>query len=88
MFDRYPNLMAHLSAGSALLALKRNPVFSREFLEQYSDRLLFGRDYYGGELAKFLDSLNLSLYTDRKIYHENAEKLVDPEARKPTPSVF
>jgi predicted TIM-barrel fold metal-dependent hydrolase len=47
MFDRYPNLMAHLSAGSALLALKRDPVFSREFLEQYSDRLLFGRDYYG-----------------------------------------
>jgi predicted TIM-barrel fold metal-dependent hydrolase len=44
--------------------------------------------YYGGELAKFLDSLNLSLYTARKVYHENAEKLVDPEARKPTPSVF
>lgn len=87
MLDRYPNLMADLSAGSALRALKRDTGFTSEFLEKYSDRLIFGRDYYGGELLEFLNGLELSPETKTKIFHENARRLVDPDHKPayPTP---
>jgi predicted TIM-barrel fold metal-dependent hydrolase len=76
LLDRYPNLYADLSAGSGLNALKRDPPNGREFLLRYADRLLFGRDYYGGDLHQFLMSLDLPVAVQEKIYHQNAEKLV------------
>jgi predicted TIM-barrel fold metal-dependent hydrolase len=76
LFERYPNLYADLSAGSALYALNRDPQNAMEFLHTFSDRLLFGRDYYGKELHEFLQSLNLSPELTEKIYYRNAEKLV------------
>jgi predicted TIM-barrel fold metal-dependent hydrolase len=80
MFERHPNLMADLSAGSALGALKRDPGFSKQFLQAHSDRLLFGRDFYGGELTAFLRSLRLGEETESKIFRENALSLIDPAA--------
>jgi predicted TIM-barrel fold metal-dependent hydrolase len=76
VFDGYPNLWADLSAGSALYALKRDPAHAAEFLTRYSDRLLFGRDYYGQALHEFLQSLPLSQQVAERIYHGNAERLV------------
>ena len=76
LFDRYSNLWADLSAGSALYALNRDPENAMEFLATYSDRLLFARDYYGKELHEFLQTLDLSREITEKIYHLNAETLV------------
>lgn len=87
LLDRYPNLVADLSAGSALVALKRDPGFTKEFLEQYSDRLLFARDYYGGELLEFLRSLALPEQVLKAILHENAERILPPIPRTPRPLI-
>lgn len=76
MFEKYGNLYADLSAGSGLGALKRDPGHAREFLVRFADRLLFGRDYYGGELQAFLKMLNLPGDVAEKICHGNARKLV------------
>jgi len=76
LFARHPNLFADLSAGSALLALLRDPVFAKEFLCRFSDRLLFGRDQYGGELQEFLTSLDLPAKVNQSIFHDNAHALL------------
>ncbi|MEZ5278121.1 MAG: amidohydrolase family protein, partial [Opitutaceae bacterium] len=70
------NLYADLSAGSGLNALKRDPAHAAGFLNRFADRLLFGRDYYGGDLMDFLKTLDLTPETRVKIFRENAEKLV------------
>ena len=76
LFDRYENLYADLSAGSGMWALRRDPSHGREFAIRYADRLLFGRDYYGGELLQFLETLDLPNDVAEKIYFRNARKLV------------
>jgi len=76
LFDRYPNLMADLSAGSALRALKRDTGYAKEFLARFSDRLLFARDTYGGELLEFLHSLELPAEVADPIFSGNAIRLL------------
>ncbi len=76
MFAKYPNLYGDLSAGSALRALSADPALARQFLLTYPDRFLFARDYYGGDLMKFLRTLDLPDDAWRKIGRENAERLV------------
>jgi hypothetical protein len=76
LFERYPNLYADLSAGSALGALRRDREHARSFLCRFADRLLFGRDFYGGELLEFLASLELPSEVRDRILHENARRLV------------
>ena len=77
LFQTYTNLYADLSADSALRALKRDRGFCKEFIGRYADRLLFGRDYYGDDLHTFLQSLDLPHDVTRKIYFENANRLID-----------
>ena len=77
LLDKCSNLRLDLSAGSGLNALKRDPDHAREFLARYCDRAQFGRDYYGGDLHEFLQSLDLSEEIEEKIYFRNALKLVD-----------
>jgi predicted TIM-barrel fold metal-dependent hydrolase len=76
LLERYPNLHADLSAGSALRALKRDPVRAADFLHRHRDRLLFARDYYGTDLHEFLSTLPLEDETIRLIYRDNARRLV------------
>jgi predicted TIM-barrel fold metal-dependent hydrolase len=76
LFDRNPNLYADLSAGSGMTALRRDPQHAVTFLNRFSDRLLFGRDYYKQDLHTFLQTLDLSQEVLNKIYFQNAEKLV------------
>jgi hypothetical protein len=76
LFDTYSNLHADLSAGSALIALRRDAHHARRFLCRYHDRLLFGRDYYGVDLHRFLQKLKLPRRVMDNIYHRNAERLV------------
>jgi predicted TIM-barrel fold metal-dependent hydrolase len=81
LFEQYPNLYADLSAGSALGALQRDPDHARGFLNRFSDRLLFGRDYYGGDLLQFLNDLGLPADVLSRIFSENARRLLSPQER-------
>ena len=76
LFDRYDNLYADLSAGSGRFALERDPEHALKFINRYSDRLLFARDYYEQDLHNFLQTLDMDQATTDKIYFENALKLV------------
>jgi predicted TIM-barrel fold metal-dependent hydrolase len=76
LFERYPNLYADLSAGSALGALRRDPVHAREFLRRFSERILFGRDFYGGDLLEFLNGLELPADVRDRVLWQNARKLI------------
>jgi predicted TIM-barrel fold metal-dependent hydrolase len=83
MLEKYPNLYADLSAGSGLNALRRDPKHGREFVLKFADRLLFARDYYGGELNDFLRTLDMPKDVAEKIYFRNAEKLVSQVKANP-----
>ena len=82
LLDTYKNLYADLSAGSARLALERDPGHAERFLNDYSTRLFFARDYYGTELHEFLSTLNLKPETIESIYWRNAEKLIPAPTAK------
>ncbi len=78
LLAQFPNLHADLSAGSALYALKADPAFARQFLLQYTSRILFGRDTFGNDLYQFLQSLDLPHAAWLKIGRENAQQILDP----------
>lgn len=80
MFRQYPNLYADLSAGSGLNALTRDSPFAGEFLLEFQDRLLYGRDCFDNRMQEFLNSLGLPQETLTKIYAGNALRLV-PEQK-------
>lgn len=84
LLEQYPNLFADLSAGSALGAMKRDTAFTLNLLESHHDRFLFARDYYGGQLLAFLESLDLSAKARQAICEDNARRLVPLDTpRKP-----
>ena len=103
LLDKYPNLYADLAARFA--EFSPVPRYTREFMEKYQDRLLYGADVDGGDLNyekelykttfRILESadehfyrhdlfdyhwplygLSLSDKTLKKIYGENAKKLL------------
>ncbi|MBN1258080.1 MAG: amidohydrolase family protein [Planctomycetes bacterium] len=73
---KYPNLHADLSAGSAITALKRDPEFTKDFLLEFQNRLLYARDCFTNSLQEFLNSLALPVEVLNKIYFQNALRLV------------
>ena len=76
LLRKYPNLYCDISAGSGCRALKRDPSFAKEFLDEFQNRILYARDYFDTQHREFLDSLNLPLELQEKIYHGNAERLL------------
>lgn len=76
LLRKFPNLYCDMSAGSAIVALKRDVKFSCDFLIEFQDRLLYARDCFGNEHQEFIDSLNLPEEVQRKVYGQNAEKLL------------
>lgn len=84
LFATLPNLYADLSAGSGLGALQRDTDHGRRFLQQFADRLLFGRDFYGDKLHRFLKEIDLPAQVIEKIYVGNASRLV-PDLTHPLP---
>ena len=85
LMREYPNLYCDLSAGSGANAIMRDEQFGASFLEEFSDRIMYGCDicapsnthqfmfaeYFDGMLDKGL----ISEETYRKVARENALKL-------------
>ena len=72
----YPNLYADISAGG-LNALTRDPPNTKRFLSLFENKILYGTDNIIKGQRDFLNSLGLSQGTYRKIYGENACRLVN-----------
>jgi len=73
---KHRNLYADLSAGSGLKALQRDRNFGRDFLIEFQDKLLFGRDYFDTRLMDFLLELELPQQVFVKIASQNAQRLL------------
>jgi predicted TIM-barrel fold metal-dependent hydrolase len=85
MFRAYPNLHADLSAGSGFTALNRDHSFAVDFLTEFQDRILFGRDYFDDRMRALIEELPLTDEVRKKIYRGNAMRLVqtaEDRARK------
>lgn len=80
----YNNLYVDLSANSGLNAMKRNLNYTKAFLNEFSDRVMYGSDMcyaddYIGQtdfLNKMLDENFISEKVYDKIARENAKKLL------------
>ena len=83
LMRHYSNLYCDLSAGSGFNALSRDPDHAYRFIEEFSDRLMFGTDicraYQETHLSAWLDKSFeegcISKENYRKICRENAIKL-------------
>jgi predicted TIM-barrel fold metal-dependent hydrolase len=76
MLRTYQNLYCDLSGYSGYNALNRDIEFARNFLFEFQDRLLYGRDGFDDRLHQLLSSLSLPQDILEKILYKNALKLV------------
>lgn len=76
MLRAYPNLFCDISAGSGHGALNRNHDFTYQFLIEFQDRVLYGRDNFTNIHQQLLNSLQLPQEVLSKVYAGNALKLV------------
>ena len=72
----YPNLFCDISAGSGNRALSRDRDFTKAFLLEFQDRILYARDYFDNVHQELLNSLGLPEEVLAKIYAGNAERLI------------
>jgi predicted TIM-barrel fold metal-dependent hydrolase len=80
LFAAHPNLYGDLSSSGAH-ALLRDKSFGTRFLDRWSDRLLFGTDYYLTSQVDFqqftlFEELNASAEIRRKVGYENAVRVL------------
>ncbi|MDD4297277.1 MAG: amidohydrolase family protein, partial [Ruminiclostridium sp.] len=76
MMYKYNNFYCDLSANSALNALKRDVKLSKQFILEFQDRMIYGRDNFSNGLQEFLNNLGLPEDVLEKIYYKNALRLV------------
>ena len=76
LLRKYPNLYCDWSAGSGCMALKRDPVFAKEFIDEFQDQFCYARDYFDTQHQDFIKTLDLPQKILEKIYHKNAERLL------------
>lgn len=76
LLRKYPNLYCDMSAGSGHNALSRDLEFTKDFLIEFQDRVLYARDYFDNVHQELLNSLDLPREVLDKIYYKNALKLV------------
>jgi predicted TIM-barrel fold metal-dependent hydrolase len=76
LMRQYPNLYCEISARSGWNALNRDHAFTREFLHEFQDRVLYARDSFDTCHRELLDSLGLDAGVLAKIYAGNAMRLV------------
>jgi len=86
LLREYPNLYCDVSAHSGMNALKRDPEYAARFIEEFSDRLMFGIDICAPtnthhlEFDAFLDRMCEEHYISDENYYKfvrgNAERLL------------
>ncbi len=76
LLETYPNLYCDISANSGYSAFKRDPVFAKNFLVEYQDRIVFGRDYFDRRHFELIECLSLPQEVKEKVYFRNAEKIL------------
>ncbi|RLF01304.1 MAG: hypothetical protein DRJ59_06325 [Thermoprotei archaeon] len=87
LLREYENIYADISAYSGLNALARDPEYSKKFLSEFQDRVLFGTDFpclsitgsqfgVNREHLNFLHKLGISSEILERILHLNAEKIL------------
>jgi predicted TIM-barrel fold metal-dependent hydrolase len=79
MLRQYPNLCCDISAGSGHNALSRDRAFTQDFLAEFQDSVLYGRDYFDNRHQELLNSLDLTPAVLTKIYAGNAHRLMRSE---------
>jgi predicted TIM-barrel fold metal-dependent hydrolase len=83
MMRTYPNLCCDMSAGSAHTALSRDLVFTKEFILEFQDRMLFARDYFDNRMMELIRSLGLPADVQEKVFSGNALRLAPEPPAKP-----
>ncbi len=79
LMREYPNLYCDLSAGSGCNAMTRDPEYTAKFVEEFSDRILYGCDICQPATEKHLEKLDSFLdqmVEDGMISMENYYKIV------------
>lgn len=76
LMEKYPNLYCDMSASSGCRALSRDLDFTKAFLTEYQDRVLYARDYIDNSHQELIESLDLSDEIKEKIYSGNALRLI------------
>jgi predicted TIM-barrel fold metal-dependent hydrolase len=74
---KYPNLYCDLSAGSGANSLERDLEHAKKFVEEFQDRIMFGRDYFDRRQMDVLEKLSLSDTVLDKVMYQNAERLIE-----------
>ena len=82
LLDKYKNLYCDMSAGSGRTALSKDLKFTKSFLTDYCDRVVYGRDCFDNSHQEFFNSLDLDKEVLDNIYYKNALKLVPLDHRK------
>lgn len=82
LFQRFPNLYGDLSANSAGQAVMRDPEFGLNFLEGFSDRLMFGTDMLNTDMVFPLGAWLDQMAAENKLSREAYEKIVCGNARR------
>jgi hypothetical protein len=76
LLEKHPNLYCDISAGSGWNALTRDKKHAREFLESFSEKILFGTDNTSFEFVDMIKSYKLPKAKEEMIFFGNAEKLL------------
>jgi predicted TIM-barrel fold metal-dependent hydrolase len=76
LMEKYPNLYCDIGGNSGHNALSRDFDYSRKFIIDYQDRVLFGRDFYDGIHRKLLEELGLPAEVLAKVYEGNARSIL------------
>ncbi len=76
LLEKYPNLYCDISAGSGHNALNRDHEFSVKFLTKWQDRVLYARDAFNNIHMELIEQLNLPDEVKKKIYEDNARKVL------------
>jgi len=87
LLREYPNLYCDVSANSGMNALKRDPEYAARFIEEFSDRLMFGIDICAStnvhhlQYEQFLTEMCEGGYISEENYYKfvrgNAERLLN-----------
>ena len=76
LLDKYHNFYIDVSGKSGYFGLKRDPSFTKWFLEEFYEKVLFGTDNINNGVAKLIYSAKLPKYKLSKIMGQNSIDLL------------